>query len=50
MGKRVDFSVCTVIKGDFNLELDKVGTPRSIAMDLTSPERGAYVANEELGY
>ena len=39
-----------VIKGDFNLELDKVGTPRSITMDLTSPERGAHVANEELGY
>ena len=41
MGKRVDFSARTVITGDPNLELDEVGVPRSIAMNLTFPERGA---------
>jgi len=40
MGKRVDFSARTVITGDPNLELDKVGVPKSIAMNLTYPERG----------
>ncbi|KIJ58730.1 hypothetical protein HYDPIDRAFT_163162 [Hydnomerulius pinastri MD-312] len=39
MGKRVDFSARTVITGDPNLELDEVGVPRSIAMNLTFPER-----------
>ncbi|KAG9125853.1 DNA-directed RNA polymerase II subunit rpb1 [Ceratobasidium sp. 392] len=39
MGKRVDFSVRTVITGDPNLMLDQVGVPRSIAMNLTYPER-----------
>ncbi|KAH8108646.1 hypothetical protein DFH11DRAFT_1820556 [Phellopilus nigrolimitatus] len=39
MGKRVDFSVRTVITGDPNLELDEVGVPKSIAMTLTYPER-----------
>jgi DNA-directed RNA polymerase II subunit RPB1 len=38
MGKRVDFSARTVITGDPNLELDEVGVPRSIAMNLTFPE------------
>ena len=42
MGKRVDFSARTVITGDPNLELDEVGVPRSIAMNLTYPERGAF--------
>lgn len=41
MGKRVDFSARTVITGDPNLELDEVGVPRSIAMNLTFPERGS---------
>jgi DNA-directed RNA polymerase II subunit RPB1 len=41
MGKRVDFSARTVITGDPNLELDEVGVPRSIAMNLTYPERGS---------
>ncbi|KAF7371316.1 DNA-directed RNA polymerase subunit [Mycena sanguinolenta] len=41
MGKRVDFSARTVITGDPNLELDEVGVPRSIAMNLTYPERVA---------
>ncbi|KAI0271722.1 RNA polymerase II large subunit [Gloeopeniophorella convolvens] len=39
MGKRVDFSARTVITGDPNLQLDEVGVPRSIAMNLTYPER-----------
>ena len=40
MDKWVDFSACTVITGDPNLELDEVGVPKSIAMNLTYPERG----------
>lgn len=40
MGKRVDFSAHTVITGDPNLELDKVGVPKSIAMTLAYPECG----------
>ena len=43
MGKRVDFSARTVITGDPNLELDEVGVPRSIAMNLTFPERGSHL-------
>ena len=43
MGKRVDFSARTVITGDPNLELDEVGVPKSIAMNLTYPERGKVV-------
>ena len=39
MGKRVDFSARTVITADPNLEIDQVGCPRSIAMNLTVPER-----------
>lgn len=39
MGKRVDFSARTVITGDPLLDLDQVGVPRSIAMNLTYPER-----------
>ena len=50
MGKHVKISAHTVITGDPNLELDEVDVPRSIAMNLTLPERGAYVANEELCY
>ena len=38
MGKRVDFSARTVITGDPNLELDEVGVPKSVAMNLTYPE------------
>lgn len=44
MGKRVDFSARTVITGDPNLDLDQVGVPRSIAMNLTYPERGEFGA------
>ncbi len=39
MGKRVDFSARTVITGDPNLSLDEVGVPRSIARNLTFPEK-----------
>ncbi len=42
MGKRVDFSARTVITGDPNLELDEVGVPKTIAMNLTYPERGKH--------
>jgi DNA-directed RNA polymerase II subunit RPB1 len=38
MGKRVDFSARTVIGPDPNLRLDQVGVPRSIALNLTTPE------------
>ena len=38
MGKRVDFSARTVITGDPNLEIDQVGIPKSVAMNLTFPE------------
>ena len=44
MGKRVDFSARTVITGDPNLQLDEVGVPKSVAMTLTYPERGASFA------
>jgi DNA-directed RNA polymerase II subunit RPB1 len=40
MGKRVDFSACTVITGDPHLELDEAGVPKTIAMTLTYPGRG----------
>ncbi len=39
MGKRVDFSSRTVITADPNLGIHQVGVPRSIAMNLTVPER-----------
>jgi len=38
MGKRVDFSARTVIGGDANIELDELGVPWSIALNLTYPE------------
>jgi DNA-directed RNA polymerase beta' subunit len=38
MGKRVDFSARTVIGGDPNIELDELGVPWSIALNLTYPE------------
>eukprot|EP00466_Bigelowiella_natans_P006621 jgi/Bigna1/45562/e_gw1.128.3.1 len=38
MGKRCDFSARTVITADPNLEIDQVGVPRSIAMNLTFDE------------
>ena len=39
MGKRVDFSARTVITADPILSIDQVGVPRSIAANLTVPER-----------
>jgi len=42
MGKRCDFSARTVIGGDPNLSIDQVGIPRSIARNLTFPERVTY--------
>ncbi|KAF0989842.1 hypothetical protein HZS_2317, partial [Henneguya salminicola] len=38
MGKRVDHSARAVITPDPNLDIDEVGTPRSIAMNLSIPE------------
>ena len=39
MGKRVDFSARTVITADPILSIHQVGVPRSIAANLTVPER-----------
>lgn len=39
MGKRVDFSARTVITADPNLGVDQVGVPKSIALNLTVPEK-----------
>mmetsp|Transcript_8390 Transcript_8390/g.18385 ORF Transcript_8390/g.18385 Transcript_8390/m.18385 type:complete len:1171 (-) Transcript_8390:1742-5254(-) len=39
MGKRVDFSARTVITADPNLGIEHVGVPRSVASNLTVPER-----------
>ena len=38
MGKRVDFSARSVISPDPNLEVDELGVPISIAMNVTFPE------------
>ena len=38
MGKRVDFSARSVISPDPNLQLDELGVPLSVAMNLTFPE------------
>lgn len=54
MGKRVDFSARSVITPDPNLDLDQLGVPMRIAMDITIPitvtahnidELRVYVAN-----
>tara|TARA_B100000674_G_C37980474_1_gene981939 strand:+ start:7978 stop:12525 length:4548 start_codon:yes stop_codon:yes gene_type:complete len=39
MGKRVDFSARSVITPDPNIELDQLGVPFKIAMNLTFPEK-----------
>ena len=39
MGKRVDFSARSVITPDPNLDLDELGVPYKIAMNLTFPEK-----------
>lgn len=38
MGKRVDFSARSVITPDANIELDELGVPEEIAVNLTFPE------------
>jgi len=38
MGKRVDYSARSVITPDPNIELDELGVPKQIAMNLTFPE------------
>ena len=38
MGKRVDFSARSVITPDPNIEVDELGVPEEIAMNLTFPE------------
>jgi DNA-directed RNA polymerase II subunit RPB1 len=38
MGKRVDFSARSVITPDPKIDIDQVGVPRTIAMNLTFPE------------
>ena len=38
MGKRVDFSARSVITSDPCINIDEVGIPKKIAMELTSPE------------
>jgi DNA-directed RNA polymerase II subunit RPB1 len=48
MGKRVDFSARTVIGGDPMLDIDQVGVPRSIAYNLTFPERVTPITYEKL--
>ncbi|EFC41982.1 RNA polymerase II largest subunit [Naegleria gruberi] len=39
MGKRVDFSARTVITPDPTIEIDQVGVPRTIARNMTVPEK-----------
>jgi DNA-directed RNA polymerase beta' subunit len=38
MGKRVDFSARSVITPDPILQLDQLGVPEDVAMNLTVPE------------
>jgi DNA-directed RNA polymerase II subunit RPB1 len=38
MGKRVDFSARSVITSDPNINIDEVGVPLKVAMELTIPE------------
>jgi|SaaInlV_150m_DNA_5_1039734.scaffolds.fasta_scaffold01900_3 DNA-directed RNA polymerase beta' subunit len=38
MGKRVDFSARSVITSDPYIDIDEVGVPKRVAMDLTIPE------------
>jgi DNA-directed RNA polymerase beta' subunit len=46
MGKRVDFSARSVITPDPILELDQLGVPESIAINLTVPE---IVTSDNIG-
>jgi DNA-directed RNA polymerase II subunit RPB1 len=38
MGKRCDFTARSVITCDPNLQLDQLGVPKEIAMNMTVPE------------
>ena len=48
MGKRVDYSARSVISPDPNLQVDELGVPLSIAMNLTFPEVVTDLNMEEL--
>ena len=48
MGKRVDFSARTVITPDANIELDELGVPEEIAINLTFPETVSVYNRERL--
>ena len=48
MGKRVDFSARTVVSPDPNLDLDQLGVPRSMALNLTIPETVSSLNMERL--
>jgi len=51
MGKRVDFSARTVITPDANIDLDELGVPEEIALNLTFPETvNPYNRERLLGY
>lgn len=51
MGKRVDFSARSVITPDANIDLDELGVPEEIAMNLTFPETvNVYNRERLLGY
>ena len=48
MGKRVDFSARSVITPDANIELDELGVPEEIAVNLTFPETVSPYNRERL--
>ena len=48
MGKRVNFSARTVITSDPNLELNQLGVPIKIAMEITYPETVSYFNYDKL--
>ena len=51
MGKRVDFSARSVITPDANIDLDELGVPEEIAINLTFPETvSPYNRERLLGY
>ena len=51
MGKRVDFSARSVITPDANIELDELGVPLGIAINLTFPEIvSVYNRDRLMGY
>jgi DNA-directed RNA polymerase II subunit RPB1 len=48
MGKRVDFSARTVVSPDPSLELDQLGVPKEVAVDMTIPETVTQLNIERL--